>query len=223
MLQAKHIFFDLDGTLTDPRIGITKSICYALEQMSYPAVPLPETLNCLIGPPLREYFSLMLGKDKADEAIKHYRQRYDVENACLTENEIIESIWFVVSQLWQQSKNLYVITTKPTRIAKKILKHLEIRDRFKGVFGADMDETNSDKTALIARVLECRKIDASNAVMIGDRKYDIIGANNNGVYSVAVTWGFGSIEEFEQAGAKTIVRHPHDLLKLFLKPENVKL
>jgi phosphoglycolate phosphatase len=222
MHRIKNIFFDLDGTISDPQEGITKSICYALQKMGHPSIPAPETLTHLIGPPLRDYFSLMLGESKVDEAIMHYRQRYDIENACLTENEIIEGMWFTIMQLWSASKNLFVITTKPTKIAKKILKHLELRERFKGIFGAELDETRSDKTELIARILECRKIAPESAVMIGDRKYDIIGAINNNVRNIGVTWGFGSIEELEEAGAQTIVRQPQDILKILIKTEKVE-
>lgn len=220
MHKINNIFFDLDGTISDPKEGITKSICYALEKMGHPTIPEHHTLTHLIGPPLRDYFGLMLGEDKVDEAILHYRHRYDIENACLTENEIIEGMWFTISQLWRASKNLFVVTTKPTKIAKKILKHMELRDRFKGVFGAELDETRSDKTELIARILDCRKISPDNAVMIGDRKYDMIGAANNNVARIGVTWGFGSIEELEAAGATTIVRQPQDLLKILIKPKD---
>jgi phosphoglycolate phosphatase len=128
-------------------------------------------------------------------------------------------MWFTIMQLSSASKNLFVITTKPAKIAKKILKHLELRDRFKGVFGSEPDEAHGDKAELIARVLKCRKISPENAVMIGDRKYDMLGAVKNNVRCIGVTWGFGSIEELEDAGATTIVRQPQDLLKILLKPE----
>jgi phosphoglycolate phosphatase len=222
MHKIENVFFDLDGTISDPAKGITESIVYALDKMGYKPLPAPETLTWLIGPPLRDYFHMMLGDGHIDEAIAHYRHRYDTENACLTENEIIEGMWFTISQLWRASKNLYVITTKPTKIAKKILTHLEIRDRFKGVFGSYPDETGGDKGELIARVLECRKIDPASAVMIGDREYDIRGAAKNSVRSIGVAWGFGSIEELEEAGATTIVRQPQDLLKILIKSKKVE-
>jgi phosphoglycolate phosphatase len=213
MPPIETIFFDLDGTLTDPKDGITKSIQYALEQMGVISPP-HDKLTHLIGPPLSYYFSEMLGADKVTAAIVHYRQRYDVDGLCLTKNLVYPGIEIVLADLQRQGKKLFVVSAKPQILAEKIIRHFNLSRYFHHVYGAEADETRSHKDELIAHVLEQEKLSPKTAVMIGDRKYDIEGANANGVSSIGVLWGYGSHEELQAANPSAIAKCPGELLQI---------
>ncbi len=219
MKNLDAIFFDLDGTLTDPKIGITKSIQYALEQMGAVSPSLDE-LALLIGPPLRHYFSNILGANKAEAAIDHYRQRYDIEGYCLTENLVYPGIESVLTNLQAQGKRLLVVSAKPQLIAHRIVQHFGLDKYFSHVYGAELDETRSNKDELIAHVLEQEKLSPDIAVMVGDRKYDIVGAAANGVASVGVLWGYGSADELKAANPTFLASRPDVLLDIFSELQN---
>jgi phosphoglycolate phosphatase len=214
MKKLDAIFFDLDGTLTDSEIGITKSIRYALEQMGAISPPLDE-LALLIGPSLRHYFADVLGADRAETAVGHYRQRYDIEGYCLTENIVYPGIEPVLTNLHAQCKRLFVVSAKARVIADRIVQHFGLGRYFGHVYGAELDGTRIHKDELIAYVLEQEKLTPDAAVMVGDRKYDIIGAAANGVSSVGVLWGYGSADELKAANPTFLATQPDELLDIF--------
>ena len=199
-----NCFFDLDGTLTDPREGIVNSIRYALTGLGYKS-PDDTTLALCIGPPLRDCFVTLLQNDDAkliEEAIRLYRERFTKTG--MFENTLYPGIVNLLENLFKNNLTLYVVTSKPAVFARIIVKHFQIDAYFKAIYGAELDGRLGDKSDLIAHVLHTEKLHPKNAIMIGDRKHDIIGANNNNVVSIGVSWGYGSLEELEQAAPERI-------------------
>lgn len=204
-MKKQQILFDLDGTLTDPMIGITKSVQYALRAYGIQVERL-EDLCPFIGPPLRDSFMKYYGfdPDQATEAIWKYREYFSVTG--LYENKEYAGIKEMLEALRDEGKKLYVATSKPELFAKKILEHFQMAEYFTFIGGASMDETRVKKGDVIGYVLEENQItDLSQVVMVGDREHDIIGAKEAGIESVGVLYGYGSREELEEAGANEIV------------------
>lgn len=204
-MKKQQILFDLDGTLTDPMIGITKSVQYALRAYGIQVERL-EDLCPFIGPPLRDSFMKYYGfdPDQATEAIWKYREYFSVTG--LYENKEYAGIKEMLAALRDEGKKLYVATSKPELFAKKILEHFQMAEYFTFIGGASMDETRVKKGDVIGYVLEENQItDLSQVVMVGDREHDVIGAKEAGIESVGVLYGYGSREELEEAGANEIV------------------
>lgn len=209
-----YFLFDLDGTLTDPGLGITNSVAYALGKYGITVEDRRE-LYPFIGPPLRQSFSEFYGFDeeKTKEAVAFYREYFSEKG--LFENEVYEGIPEVLSQLKQAGKKLLVATSKPEEFTNRILEHFGLAEYFDFVAGATMDETRNEKADIIAYALEqIADADPSKIVMIGDRKFDILGARENGIDSIGVLYGYGSRAELEEAQATFIVEKPEDLLRL---------
>lgn len=209
-----HLLFDLDGTLTDPFVGITTCIQYALEALERP-YPSSDDLAWCIGPPLRESFATLLGIDHehlVDAALKKYRERFG--SIGIYENKVYPGINTVLGELKNLGHSLGVATTKPTVFAKKIIKHFNLEAHFISVDGSELDGTRTDKAELIAYILERDGIATGDVVMIGDRKHDIIGARKNTVTGIGVLWGYGSRNELESAGAHAFITSPGELGKL---------
>ncbi|PVB60986.1 HAD family hydrolase [Labrenzia sp. 011] len=205
------LLFDLDGTLTDPFEGITRSIRYALEKMGAP-VPAAEELRWCIGPPLPESFRVLLGTDdqsRLAQAVAFYRERYTVTG--LFENALIEGIPETLARLTAAGYCLHVCTSKPHVYARRIVEHFGLMSYFGKVYGSELDGTRSAKSDLIAHILEQEAVGAAQAVMIGDRKHDLIGANANGVAGIGVLWGYGSREELEMENPMLIVEEPEEI------------
>ena len=194
-------FFDLDGTLTDPKEGIVGSMQYALEKLG--VSDIPEELDWIIGPPLHQSFEMLVGKDRAQEGINAYRERYAVTG--LYENTLYEGIPALLDGLKETGYPLHVATSKVRMFAVPILEHFALDGYFGQVFGSEPDGTRSNKGELLTYALEQTGVKAEEAVMIGDRKHDILGAKANGMRSVGLLWGYGSREELEEAGADHIV------------------
>lgn len=206
------ILFDLDGTLTDPFVGITRSIQYALDKMGTTEIPEAADLRWCIGPPLWESFGALLNTDDRavqDRAVAFYRERYTTEG--LFENTLIEGIDRLVSDLAGQGRKLFVATSKPHSYAAKIVEHFDLLPHFGKVYGSELDGTRSEKSELLAFILAEEGIDAAGCVMIGDRKHDLIGANANKVTGLGVLWGYGSREELEAEAPAAIFDSPRDL------------
>ncbi|MBB3021175.1 phosphoglycolate phosphatase [Microvirga lupini] len=204
--------FDLDGTLTDPKTGITRSVQYALERMGRP-VPEADELTWMIGPPLIAGFTKLLGMaDEAPEAVRLYRERFS--DVGLFENEVYAGIPAVLRILQDKGIRLYVATSKPHVFARRILDHFELSRFFVGIYGSELDNRNADKRDLIRHILEQERFDPAQAVMIGDREHDAIGAKANGIMSIGVTWGYGSREELLAAGVACLVDDPQALEEL---------
>ena len=217
MINAQNILFDLDGTISNPKEGITKSIAFALEKMGCISPPLEE-LAVFIGPPLRQALKTLMNDpepEQIEQAMRFYRQRYGDEGRGMVENILYPDIPETLTALKEQGKQLYIATSKATDIAKKVVSHFGLSDIFVKVYGAEIDGTRSDKTELIAHLLANEKIAPKDAVMIGDRKHDIIGAVKNSVPAIGVLWGYGSAEELQEAGATALCKTPEDLLNLF--------
>lgn len=209
-----YFLFDLDGTLTDPGLGITNSVAYALGKYGITVEDRRE-LYPFIGPPLRQSFSEFYGFDeeKTKEAVAFYREYFSEKG--LFENEVYEGIPEVLSQLKQAGKKLLVATSKPEEFTNRILEHFGLAEYFDFVAGATMDETRNEKADIIAYALkQIADADPSKIVMIGDRKFDILGARENGIDSIGVLYGYGSRAELEEAQATFIVEKPEDLLRL---------
>jgi phosphoglycolate phosphatase len=207
------LFFDLDGTLTDPFVGITGSIQYALEKLDV-EVPEANDLAWCIGPPLLENFETLVGSDHAPTAVAHYRERF--ASVGLYENTPYAGIHDALSVLQSADTELYVASSKPHIYVQQILEHFELIHFFSDVFGSELDGTRTNKSELLQYALSETEISASHATMIGDRKHDIIGALENGIAPVGVLYGYGSADELREAGANRFANAPNELVALLL-------
>ena len=204
------IYFDLDGTLTDPKLGITRSIRYALGKLDR-AAPADDELAWCIGPPLHASLKIMLGTDDlADRALSLYRERF--ADIGIFENEIYLGIQDTLAVLAESGRRLFVATSKPSVYAERIIDHFRLRVYFERVFGSELDGRHSDKTELLAYALRTTRVNPLQAVMIGDRSHDMIGARNNGMTAVGVLYGYGSEQELRDAGAHHVCPTPQRLL-----------
>ncbi|QTQ07757.1 HAD family hydrolase [Macrococcoides canis] len=193
-----NILFDLDGTLTDPYIGITNSIIYSLQQMNIEA-PDNSALIPFIGPPLHESYRSVYNLQDEDNAtaIKHYRTYFSDKG--MYENEVYAGIEIVLQALTAQGKQLFVATSKPTDFAIPILQHFKLDGYFNEIVGSNMDGTRTNKAEVIATVMNTHQLDPHKTVMIGDRMHDINGAHQNNIDSIGVLYGYGSAEEIKAA------------------------
>ncbi|WP_144556038.1 HAD family hydrolase [Bacillus sp. X1(2014)] len=206
MDEYKIILFDLDGTLSDPKVGITKSVQYALEKLDI-IEPNLDKLECFIGPPLQVSFAEYYGfsEEKSQKAIDFYRERFKQKG--MFENELYLNIPPLLKSLKEQEYTLIVATSKPTVFSEQILKYFNIDHYFDLVVGSNLDGTRTSKTEIIQYILEKYKdYMLDNFLMVGDRKHDIIGAKNVGIDSIGVTYGYGSFEEISQSNPTHIVR-----------------
>lgn len=205
------IYFDLDGTLTDPKIGITRSIQYALGKLDHPAMPTEDELTWCIGPPLRASFVKLLGGDHAaDAAVAFYRERFS--DVGLFENGVYDGVPEVLTTLRASGHRLFVATSKPHVFAERIIDHFGLRDHFERVFGSELDGTRVDKSDLLEYALKEAAVDPLRTLMIGDRSHDMVGARNNGMKGIGVLYGYGSRNELTQAGALHVCATPRAIL-----------
>lgn len=207
-----HILFDLDGTLTDPFDGITKCISHALSKLG--RTPPPQSrLKWCIGPPLADSFRQLLDSREQQiisEAVDLYRQRF--ARIGLYENRVYPGIAESLERLNSMNHQLYVATSKPTPYAQRIIDHFNLRHYFTAIYGSELDGTNSNKGELLKLILDSERINPDRAVMIGDRKHDIIGAQRNTVRCLGVLWGYGTKEELELAGADGLIPGTEELV-----------
>lgn len=205
------ILFDLDGTLTNPALGITNSLAYALEKFNIEVTDKKE-LYRFIGPPLQDSFENFYHFSKEDslKAVDFYRDYF--RHKGLYENEVYQGIPDLLERLKAQGKKLLVATSKPEEFARQILKHFDLFDYFDLVAGASMDGSRRLKGDVIAHALTSAQVsDLSAAIMIGDREHDIIGAKKNGLDAIGVLYGFGNREELKKAGATYIATNVEEL------------
>ena len=207
-----HVYFDLDGTLTDPFEGITKCILYALDKLGFPH-PTDEYLYSCIGPPLYDTFPEMVGEGLTLKAIDLFRERFD-EIGWL-ENQAYEGIHDALATVADSGCVLFVATSKPHIAAKKIVEHFEMGQYFERVYGCELDGTRANKTDLLNFAID-KNPNASTRMMIGDRKHDLIGAVANGIQPIGVSYGYGSAKELNTAGATAIAAAPCDLPGIIL-------
>jgi phosphoglycolate phosphatase len=214
-----NILLDLDGTLTDPKVGILTSLQYALEKLGEDVPPMDELSWC-IGPPLKDAFIKMFGEDQTErvaEGVRHFRERFG--DVGLFENEVYPDIPELLSRLNEQGHVLHIATSKPEVFARRILDHFNLAGSFASIHGSKLDGTRSDKGELIAYIVGEQSIEHNDSVMIGDRKHDILGAINNDVPGVGVLWGYGSRDELEGAGATACIQQPNDLIQIISEIE----
>lgn len=209
-----YLFFDLDGTLTDPAQGITNSFVHALKYFGI-EIPSYETLCTFIGPPLPETFKTQFGfdKQKVAEGVKKYREYFATKG--LLENSVYPGIPELLAGLKAAGKKLVVATSKPEEYSVRIIEHFGLAQYFENVCGSLMDESRSKKDEVIAYAIERNHIsDKSKILMIGDRKHDILGAKKIGLKSCGVLFGYGSREELEEAEADFISENVSRLDKI---------
>lgn len=194
--SADTLLFDLDGTLTDPRDGITRCVQFALARQHIHVADLSE-LECYIGPPLKESFMRFHGLDaaQAGQAVTDYRERF--ADVGMYENRVYAGIPALLDALKTDGRRLFVVTSKPWFYARPIVEHFGLAPYFRAIHGSEMDGTRTDKRELIGHVLHEQAITPSRAIMIGDRSYDMIGAHHNGVAGIAVGYGYGGTAELQ--------------------------
>ena len=215
--DMKYALFDLDGTLTDPGLGITNSVMYALRKFGI-EVSDRRILYRFIGPPLTDSFEEYYGFSKEDSllALKYYREYFREKG--IFENTPYEGVSEMLADLRSHGVRLAVATSKPEEFAVRILKHFELFDFFDLVAGATMDETRNRKEDIIRYALEISgAANEAQAVMVGDRLHDIEGAKKNGLLSIGVLYGYGSREELTSAGADMLAETPSDVAELIQK------
>ena len=210
-MKFKTIIFDLDGTISDPLVGIYSSINFALEAYSYDAVDVEE-VRPMIGPPLTQIFEHLLGdvsQSRMLELVEKYRERYAAVG--YKENVLYEQIPKTIAALSAHGYELGVCTSKRADYATKIVEMFQLLEHFSFVDGGDVGVHKVDQLSrLVANGLQ-----PDSAIMIGDREVDISAAKSNGIASVGVMWGFGSLMELQQAQPDHLLETPKDLLTLF--------
>jgi phosphoglycolate phosphatase len=207
------LLLDLDGTLTDPRVGITRCIQHALRGMGRAAPPEGELLWC-IGPPLRESFSKLLDTREAaalDRALALYRERFSVKG--MYENAVYPGVPEALTCLRGAGIRLFLATSKPRVYAMEIVRHFALEGSFEAIHGSELDGTRTVKSELIAHILRQEGIAAGDALMVGDREHDILGARACGVRGAAVTYGYGSAEELAHARPDWVFHSPDELAR----------
>ena len=212
-MTATAVLFDLDGTLTDSRLGIQRTTRYAfarLEEATGEPFPLPAAdsdLDWLIGPPLRESFAKLAGPEHAESLIGFYRERYRDIGAF--ENEVYAGVPQALDELAASGVRLFVATSKNEVDAIRILEHFALAGRFERIHGAREDGGHADKTELIGHLLASHGLTGVPRIaMVGDRKFDAIGAINCGLAAIGALWGYGGRAELAAAGAEPIVASP---------------
>lgn len=211
-MKQKHILFDLDGTLTDPMMGITKSVRYALNYYGIEVKDLNDLLP-FIGPPLRDSFKEYYGFDeaKANETVEKYREYYKTDG--IFDNKVYQGMVECLQTLKDNGKKLYVATSKPEFFAKQIIEHFSLSKYFEYVGGSEFN-SREKKAEVIEYVLKTNQIDNDDVIMVGDRKHDIIGAHENKIPCVGVLYGYGTEDELKQYQADYLVSTVEELTEL---------
>jgi phosphoglycolate phosphatase len=214
--SISNILFDLDGTLTDPGEGITRCIQYALDQFGM-AIPPSDQLAWCVGPPLKASFAKLLNtKDEAilDRALVHYRKRFSEKG--LFENILYPGVVTSLGNLQRAGFKLFLATSKPRVYAKQILDIFHLTPFFQMVYGSELDGRLSDKSILIAHIIDREGLDARTTLMVGDRIYDIEGGKENRVMTAAVTCGYGTRDEITAAGPDVVFESIAELSQTIL-------
>lgn len=209
--SGPNLFFDLDGTLADPRDGMTKCLRHALERLGR-SVPGPSELLQYIGPSLRWTFPRLLSSDDPElieAAVCYYRERYSTVG--LYEQEVYPGIAALLESLHEDGFTLYVVTSKPQIYAERIIDHFRLAAYFEAVFGPQLNGRFDDKTELVAHVLQACSLTPRRSIMIGDRATDIVAGQANGTRTIAVTYGFGGLDELAPTAPDSICHSPAEI------------
>ena len=216
MSKYQYALFDLDGTLTDPGEGITRSVQYALAKFGI-NVENRRELFCFIGPPLHESFEVYYGFSRPDamKAVDAYREYYAVKG--IFENLVYDGISQTLAELQKNGVKICLATSKPELYAKQILEHFELDSYFTAVAGSKMDGTRTKKAEVVERALMLLgNPSVADCVMIGDREHDVLGGSAHGLDTVGVLFGYGDREELERAGATYIAATPAEIVKILI-------
>lgn len=214
--MIKNILIDLDGTLTDPKVGITTSARYGLEKIGH---PISDEINIdwIIGPPLKASLAKILNVEAdhvlAEQALMGYRERFAVKG--LYENHVFEGVAETLAELKRRGYRLFVATAKPTVYAKQILEHFDLAQYFTDIHGSELNGDRTNKAELIQYILAQQQLQADQCMMVGDREHDIFGARQNGIDTIAVNYGYGSQEELALAQPKYKIECFNQLLDYF--------
>ncbi|GAA5019764.1 HAD-IA family hydrolase [Acinetobacter puyangensis] len=198
-MAIQNILIDLDGTLTDPKVGITTSIRYGLERVGYPLAE-ETSLDWCIGPPLKQSLAKLLKTEDdelAERALTMYRERFSKTG--LFENEVYPDVANTLLLLNQRGYQLFVATAKPTIYAKRILEYFNLAQYFQHIYGSELTGERTNKGDLITYILQQENLSSEQCIMVGDREHDILGARRNGIEAVAVTYGYGTLDEITAA------------------------
>ena len=214
-MKYENVLFDLDGTVTDSSDGVINSVVYSLNKFGIHDIDRNE-LYAFIGPPLRDSYSRYYGitGDTAERVVASYREYYERDG--ILENTVYDGVEKILIYLNEKKANVFLATSKPEVYARKIMKRYGIDKYFKDIVGSNLDGTRENKEEVISHLIEKNELkDLSNIVMIGDRKYDILGAKSVGIDSIGILYGYGVVKEFEEAGATHIIEDTKELLEFF--------
>lgn len=215
MKNYRAVFFDFDGTLADSSAGVTRGVAYTLNRYGIEPPPLDE-LTCFIGPPLAESFERYYGFpcERGMELEYVFREYY--EKTGIYEARLYDGVCELLSHLRAAGKILAVASSKPEKHIMPLLNYFNIRDCFDYIGAADVENGLSEKADIVKKTLSAAGLDPSECLMVGDTGYDIIGAHANGMYCAAVSWGFGSRDEFLRLGADFVVDSVRELEKILI-------
>jgi phosphoglycolate phosphatase len=210
-----HILFDLDGTLTDSKKGITRGVQHALDHFGIEALDLSK-LEAYIGPPLLDSFMELHGMDEGQalEAITKYREYYTSRG--IMEHAVYEGIPELLLELVQKGRKLYLATSKPTPFAEKMIKEDGLIDLFEDIYGSYLDGRRTAKAEVIDAVLKEHKLSLDHTVMVGDRSHDVIGAKSHGLHVIGVLYGYGTRKELIDSGADQVAENVAELKQFLL-------
>lgn len=214
--------FDLDGTLTDPKEGIVNSVLYALKKVGIEELHISE-LDSFIGPPIQQSFveRYNMNEGEVERAVFYFREY--LKQSGLLENNIYDGIPNLLKQLKDTGNHLFIATSKPTVLAEQVIEHFQLTNYFEDIIGSNLDGTRIKKEEIIAHILQTNEeLNKEEIVMIGDRKHDIIGANQNGIASIGVLYGYGSETELTEVGATHIANDVKELHHLCLENSLIK-
>ena len=213
--MAKYILFDLDGTLTDSGLGIVNCVKYALDKLNVSYVG--KDLNKFVGPPLVESFKeeFNFSQKQAEKGVEIYRERF--KDIGIFENVLYDGVEECLKTLKKNGKKIILATSKPEVFAKRILEHFKIDCYFDFVVGSLLNHTRDDKAEVIEYAVKEFNVNVSDAVMVGDRKFDALGAAKNNLSAVGVLWGYGSEKELLEAGVIKNCRTVSELTEFLLK------
>ncbi len=214
----KTYLFDLDGTLTDSRAGLYPAFRTGLKAIGVHHVG-DEKLAAFLGTPLPELFRTLrpdVTQPDIDAGMDAFRSAYEANG--IAENELYPGVIQMLAGIRRRGSVSWIVTSKPEFQAVRVVAHLKLDKYVAGVVGAGLAETDT-KADLIARALAAAKVASHEAVMVGDRHYDIVGALANGVLPVGVLWGYGSQEELKAAGCRHFVRSPEEFRRLFVETD----
>lgn len=215
-MNYKYLFFDLDGTLTDSGAAITSCAKYALDQLGYKNEP-DDKLKRFVGPSLKDSFEKLYGitGEENDRGIKLFRSLY-VQGGRMYDVTVYPGIPELLDKCQKAGLVSFVVTSKVTAFAEKIIAKVGLSDCFKGIIGPAPDDFSSDKSRLINRAVADYSLDKKTCVMIGDTRFDIEGAHKARIDSIAVTYGYGDPAEVQMAHPTHYAADAADLADILL-------